>query len=92
MLLAFLIKNSRDFVAKLDITLTTIIDKSTLLLEIKLEHRGNWADMIKMRQRRSRFMYALKEGMSLYGIEVAGGVDVNLFEMNGTPLSSLAKK
>lgn len=88
-LLSFLVLNSRDFTPKLDITLTTIIDKSTLLLEMKLEHRGNWSNTQRMKQRRSKFMHALKDGMSEFEIEVAGGVDVNVIDFNGTSLSGI---
>lgn len=77
-LLLFLSQNSRDYTPKLEITLTSIIDKSTLQVQMGLEHKGNWADGKKKAIRRNAFMHALKDGIIEFDIELCGGVDVTL--------------
>ncbi|KAJ8662389.1 hypothetical protein O0I10_002083 [Lichtheimia ornata] len=53
--------NSRDFAPGFDVRVTDIIDVNQIILSLWLPHKGNWQDLGKRFQRRTKFMIALKD-------------------------------
>jgi len=66
---SWLDSNSRDFVpGNLEIQLRSVENSSRMTLTMGIEHRGNWQDLGRRWERRTRFMYALKEIIDTLGI------------------------
>ncbi|KAI8970443.1 hypothetical protein BDF20DRAFT_838801 [Mycotypha africana] len=59
---------SRDFGSDFDLRCEEIIDVNDLILKVWLPHKGNWQDIMKRFQRKTRFMLALKDIMTELGI------------------------
>lgn len=59
----FLAVNSRDFQPGFNIKINEIVQLNTLNLLLYIEHKGNWQDGGKRWERRTRFMYALKDAL-----------------------------
>ncbi|KAH8550900.1 Mechanosensitive ion channel-domain-containing protein [Umbelopsis sp. PMI_123] len=59
----FLAANSRDFQPGFNIKINEIVQLNSLNLLLYLEHKGNWQDGGKRLERRTRFMYALKDAL-----------------------------
>ncbi|KAI8374423.1 Mechanosensitive ion channel-domain-containing protein [Radiomyces spectabilis] len=58
---AWVDSQSRDFAPGFDVRVSDIIDVNQLILSIWLPHKGNWQDLGKRFQRKTRFMIALKD-------------------------------
>ncbi|KAI8366880.1 Mechanosensitive ion channel-domain-containing protein [Blakeslea trispora] len=59
-ILEWVLSQPRDFGSGFDLRVTDIIDMNQVILTIWLPHKGNWADLGKRFQRKTRFMLALK--------------------------------
>lgn len=59
----FLAVNSRDFQPGFDIKINEIVQLNTMNLLLYLEYKGNWQDGGRRWERRTRFMYALKDAL-----------------------------
>lgn len=59
----FLAANSRDFMPGFNIKINEIVQLNTLNLLLYIEHKSNWQDGGKRWERRTRFMYALKDAL-----------------------------
>ncbi|KAI8636994.1 Mechanosensitive ion channel-domain-containing protein [Parasitella parasitica] len=59
-LLEWVLSQSRDFSPGFDLRVTDIKDMNQVILTIWLPHKGNWVDLGKRFQRKTRFMLALK--------------------------------
>lgn len=59
-LLAWVHSQPRDFGPGFDLRVTDIIDMNQVILTCWLPHKGNWVDLGKRFQRKTRFMLALK--------------------------------
>jgi small-conductance mechanosensitive channel len=51
---------SRDFESGFDLRLNEIVDMNKVILSMWLPHKGNWVELSKRWQRKTRFMLALK--------------------------------
>ncbi|GAN10256.1 calcium channel [Mucor ambiguus] len=63
-LLAWVTSQSRDFGPGFDLRVIDIVDVNQLILNIWLPHKGNWQELGKRFQRKTRFMLALKDIMT----------------------------
>lgn len=63
-LLAWVISQSRDFGPGFDLRVIDIVDVNQLILNVWLPHKGNWQELGKRFQRKTRFMLALKDIMT----------------------------
>ncbi|KAI8143932.1 Mechanosensitive ion channel-domain-containing protein [Fennellomyces sp. T-0311] len=52
---------SRDYAPGFDVRVTDIIDVNQIILTMWLPHKGNWQDLGKRFQRRTKFMIAVKD-------------------------------
>ncbi|KAI9313484.1 hypothetical protein BX666DRAFT_1976981 [Dichotomocladium elegans] len=52
--------HSRDYAPGFDMRVTDIVDVNQIILSLWLPHKGNWQDLGKRFQRRTKFMIALK--------------------------------
>jgi len=59
-LLEWIQSQSRDFGPGFDLRVTDIKDMNQVILTVWLPHKGNWVDLGKRFQRKTRFMLALK--------------------------------
>ncbi|KAI8381304.1 uncharacterized protein BYT42DRAFT_613094 [Radiomyces spectabilis] len=59
---------SRDFAPGFDLRVADIVDVNQLILTLWLPHKGNWQEIGKRHQRKTRFMIALKDIMTQLGI------------------------
>lgn len=60
---------SRDFGPGFDLRVTDILDMNQVILSVWLPHKGNWVDLSKRFQRKTRFMLALKTILTDLGIK-----------------------
>jgi small-conductance mechanosensitive channel len=60
---------SRDFDSGFDLRVTEILDMNQVILSVWLPHKGNWVDLPKRFQRKTRFMLALKTILTELGIK-----------------------
>ncbi|KAI8637277.1 Mechanosensitive ion channel-domain-containing protein [Parasitella parasitica] len=63
-LLAWVTSQSRDFGPGFDLRVIDIVDVNQLILNVWLPHKGNWQELGKRFQRKTRFMLALKDIMT----------------------------
>ncbi|KAF7725863.1 hypothetical protein EC973_009195 [Apophysomyces ossiformis] len=60
---------SRDFAPGFDLRVQDIIDMNQLIINMWLPHKGNWQELGKRFQRKTRFMVMLKDTLSELGIK-----------------------
>ncbi|KAI9485351.1 MAG: hypothetical protein EXX96DRAFT_645318 [Benjaminiella poitrasii] len=63
-LTAWVVTQNRDFGPGFDVRVQDIIDVNQLILNIWLPHKGNWQELGKRFQRKTKFMLALKDIMT----------------------------
>ncbi|KAI8813052.1 Mechanosensitive ion channel-domain-containing protein [Cladochytrium replicatum] len=63
----------REFTGQdtLTVSMSKIVDRSTVSVSMGLEHKSNWQDGTKRTARRNKFMFALKEAIEDVGLELA---------------------
>lgn len=66
----YVLKNSRDFIPKLEITIKSIVDKDWVMYSMRLEHKGNWDDEKKKLHRKTKFMTELKSAILVHNISL----------------------
>ncbi|KAI7903201.1 Mechanosensitive ion channel-domain-containing protein [Cokeromyces recurvatus] len=93
-LLEWVQSQSRDFGPGFDLRVTDIKDMNQVILTIWLPHKGNWADLGKRFQRKTRFMMALKAILTDLDIKyelpaqrITSSSDRNLFDISTKPQS-----
>ena len=72
-LVAFVVEHKRDFLADVDLQLTSVSDLKQLELRIEYEHKGNSASDQTRAQRRSKFTCGLLSAMRRVPIAGPGG-------------------
>lgn len=77
-LIEFLNENSRDFTTKIELNVKEILDRHAMIINMWLEHKGNWQDGAKRFMRRNKFMYALKHGVNKLDIKMANLQELKL--------------
>ncbi|KAG0171099.1 hypothetical protein DFQ30_001526 [Apophysomyces sp. BC1015] len=60
---------SRDFAPGFDLRVVDIIDMNQLIINMWLPHKGNWQELGKRFQRKTRFMVTLKDTLTELGIK-----------------------
>jgi small-conductance mechanosensitive channel len=68
-LLEWIMSQPRDFGPGFDLRVIDILDMNQVILKVWLPHKGNWVELGKRFQRKTRFMLALKSILTELGIK-----------------------
>ncbi|RCH78204.1 hypothetical protein CU098_000555, partial [Rhizopus stolonifer] len=98
-LVEWVLSQPRDFGSGFDLRVTDIIDMNQVILTIWLPHKGNWADIGKRFQRKTRFMLALKSILTELDIKyelpaqrITSGLEKNPFTSFASPFQNFTEQ